>query len=108
MLEALVWEPGSGQMLSASFLDYAMPRADHFPPMEVELSEDPYQGKGNELRVKGGGEAGITPSPAALINAIIDALADTGIEHIDMPATPQRLWHAIQAAREAKHEAVKR
>ena len=64
-----------GQMLSASFLDYAMPRADHFPHMDIDLTEDPYRGKGNELRVKGGGEAGITPSPAALINAVIDALA---------------------------------
>jgi carbon-monoxide dehydrogenase large subunit len=103
MLEALVWEPGSGQMLSASFLDYAMPRADHFPSMDVELSEDPYRGKGNELRVKGGGEAGITPSPAALINAVVDALSETGIEHIDMPATPQRLWSAIRAARAGKN-----
>ena len=75
--------------------------------MDVELSEDPYRGKGNDLRVKGGGEAGITPSPAALINAIIDALADTGIEHIDMPATPQRLWDAIKSAREGKHKAAK-
>ncbi len=98
MLEALVWEPGSGQMLSASFLDYAMPRADHFPHMDVDLTEDPYRGQGNELRVKGGGEAGITPSPAALINAVIDALSGLGIEHLDMPATPQRLWDAIRKA----------
>ena len=98
MLEALVWEPGSGQMLSASFLDYAMPRADHFPHMDVDLTEDPYRGQGNELRVKGGGEAGITPSPAALINAVIDALSGLGIEHLDMPATPQRLWTAIRKA----------
>ena len=98
MLEALVWEPGSGQMLSASFLDYAMPRADHFPHMDVDLTEDPYRGQGNELRVKGGGEAGITPSPAALINAVIDALSGLGIEHLDMPATPQRLWGAIRKA----------
>ena len=98
MLEAMVWEPGSGQMLSASFLDYAMPRADHFPHMDVDLTEDPYRGQGNELRVKGGGEAGITPSPAALINAVIDALSGIGIEHLDMPATPQRLWDAIRKA----------
>ena len=100
MLEALIWEPGSGQMLSASFMDYAMPRADHFPRyLDIDLTEDPYQGKGNELRVKGGGEAGITPSPAAFINAVIDAVSEAGIEHIDMPATPQRLWAAIRAAR---------
>jgi len=96
MMEAAVYEPGSGQLLSASFLDYGMPRADHFPDMRVDLTEDPT--KGNELRVKGGGEAGITPSSAVLMNAVIDALSDIGIEHIDMPATPQRVWAAIRAA----------
>ena len=97
MMEAAVYEPGSGQLLSASFLDYGMPRADHFPHMDVELTEDPT--KGNALRVKGGGEAGITPSSAVLINAVLDALAGFGIEHMDMPATPQRVWAAICAAR---------
>jgi carbon-monoxide dehydrogenase large subunit len=98
MMEAMVWEPGSGQMMSASFMDYAMPRADQFPEFDIELTEDPYKGQGNTLRVKGGGEAGITPSSAALINAVIDALSGMGIEHIDMPVTPQRLWSAIRAA----------
>src|SRR5262249_7025800 len=97
MMEAAVYEPASGQLLSGSFLDYGMPRADHFPPMEVELTEDPT--KGNALRVQGGGEAGITPSSAVLINAVLDALAGFGIEHMDMPATPQRVWAAICAAR---------
>jgi carbon-monoxide dehydrogenase large subunit len=97
MMEAAVYEPGSGQLISASFLDYGMPRADHFPHMDVELVEDPT--KGNVLRVKGGGEAGITPSSAVLMNAVMDALSDTGIEHMDMPATPQRVWAAIRAAR---------
>jgi aerobic carbon-monoxide dehydrogenase large subunit len=101
MLEACTYEPGSGQLLSASFLDYGMPRADHFPHMDVDLTEDPTKDptKRNALRVKGGGEAGITPSSAVLINAVMDALAETGIEHLDMPATPQRVWAAIQAAR---------
>jgi carbon-monoxide dehydrogenase large subunit len=97
MLEACIYEPGSGQLLSASFLDYGMPRADHFPNMEVELTEDPTHG--NVLRVKGGGEAGITPSSAVLMNAVMDALSDIGIEHMDMPATPQRIWDAIREAR---------
>ena len=98
MMEAAVYEPGSGQLLSASFMDYGIPRADHLPQaFEVELTEDPT--KGNALRVKGGGEAGITPSSAVLINAVLDALSEIGIEHIDMPATPQRLWAAIRAAR---------
>jgi aerobic carbon-monoxide dehydrogenase large subunit len=94
MLEAAVYEGASGELLSASFLDYAMPRADHLPSFAVELTEDPT--KGNALRVKGGGEAGITPSPAALINAVIDALGDHGIEHLDMPATPQCVWAAMR------------
>jgi carbon-monoxide dehydrogenase large subunit len=97
MMEAAVYEPGSGQLISASFLDYGMPRADHFPHMDVELTEDPT--KGNALRVKGGGEAGITPSSAVLMNAVMDALSGTGIEHLDMPATPQRVWAAIRDAR---------
>jgi carbon-monoxide dehydrogenase large subunit len=98
MMEAAIYEPGSGQLLSASFLDYGMPRADHFPHLDVELTEDPT--KGNALRVKGGGEAGITPSSAVLMNAVLDALSGMGIEHMDMPATPQRVWRAICAARD--------
>jgi carbon-monoxide dehydrogenase large subunit len=97
LMEALIWEPGSAQMLSASFMDYPMPRADHFPDFEIELTEDPT--RGNALRVKGGGEAGITPSPAALINAIVDALSPLGIEHVEMPATSERLWRAIARAK---------
>jgi carbon-monoxide dehydrogenase large subunit len=98
LMEAAVYEEGSGQLISASFLDYGMPRADHFPHMDVELTEDPT--KGNALRVKGGGEAGITPSSAVLINAVMDALSNLGIEHMDMPATPQRVWTAIRVARQ--------
>jgi carbon-monoxide dehydrogenase large subunit len=75
-----------------------MPRADHFPHLDVELTEDPT--KGNALRVKGGGEAGITPSSAVLMNAVLDALSGMGIEHMDMPATPQRVWSAIRATRD--------
>jgi carbon-monoxide dehydrogenase large subunit len=95
MLERCAYEGASGELLSASFLDYAMPRADHFPSFDVELTEHPT--KGNALRVKGGGEAGITASPAALINAVLDALGALGIEHLDMPATPERVWAAMGA-----------
>jgi carbon-monoxide dehydrogenase large subunit len=87
----------NGQMLTGSFLDYAMPRADLVPSFDITLIEDPTHG--NPLRVKGGGEAGITPALAAVMNAIMDALKDYGIDHIDMPATPDRIWSAIQAAR---------
>jgi carbon-monoxide dehydrogenase large subunit len=90
----------NGQVLSGSFMDYGLPRADQFPGFDVELTEDPTGG--NPLRVKGGGESGITPSLAAVINALVDALGDYGIEHIEMPATPLRVWAAIQQATKTK------
>ena len=99
MMEAAVYEPGSGQLLSASFLDYGMPRADHFPPMEVALTEDPT--KGNALRVKGGGEAGITPSSAVLMNAVIDALSEYRHRAHRHAGEPQRIWAAIQVAQKS-------
>jgi carbon-monoxide dehydrogenase large subunit len=96
-----VLHDASGQVLSGSFMDYAMPRAGMVPSFDVVLAEDPT--KGNPLRVKGGGEAGITPALAAIVNAIVDALSVHGIEHMDMPATPSRVWAAIRtAARQAK------
>jgi carbon-monoxide dehydrogenase large subunit len=96
-----VLHDSSGQVLSGSFMDYAIPRADMVPSFDVALAEDPT--KGNPLRIKGGGEAGITPALAAVVNAIVDALSVHGIEHLDMPATPSRVWAAIQAAaRQAK------
>jgi aerobic carbon-monoxide dehydrogenase large subunit len=94
--ECFTHDPLSGQVLTGSFMDYAMPRADMVPSFRVELAEDPT--KGNPLRVKGGGEAGITPALAATMNAVVDALSVYGIEHIDMPATPARVWAAIKAA----------
>ena len=96
LLEDVVYSE-TGQVLSGSFMDYALPRARHVPSFAVELAEDPT--KGNPLRVKGGGEAGITPALAVVMNAIMDALKDYGVEHIDMPATPHRIWSAIQAAK---------
>lgn len=96
LCEAFMTDPASGQALSASFMDYAMPRADMVPSFAVDLSEDPTSG--NPLRVKGGGEAGITPALAAITNAIVDALSPLGVEHIDMPATPARVWAALRDA----------
>ena len=87
----------SGQVVAGSFMDYAVPRADNLPSFEVELTEDPTIG--NPLRVKGGGESGTTPAPAATINAVCDALAELGIEHIATPATSHRIWRAIREAR---------
>jgi aerobic carbon-monoxide dehydrogenase large subunit len=87
----------SGQVLTGSFMDYAMPRADMVPSFNIALTEDPTHG--NPLRVKGGGEAGITPALAVVMNAIMDALKDHGVGHMDMPATPARIWSAIQTAK---------
>jgi carbon-monoxide dehydrogenase large subunit len=94
--ECFTHDAASGQVLTGSFMDYAMPRADMVPSFTVELAEDPT--KGNPLRVKGGGEAGITPALAAIMNAVVDALPVYGIEHMDMPATPARVWATIAAA----------
>ncbi|MBX9845497.1 MAG: xanthine dehydrogenase family protein molybdopterin-binding subunit [Xanthobacteraceae bacterium] len=88
-----------GQVLTGSFMDYGIPRANLVPSFDIALTEDPT--KGNPLRVKGGGEAGITPALAVVMNAIMDALKDHGVEHMDMPATPHRIWEAIQKAKAA-------
>jgi carbon-monoxide dehydrogenase large subunit len=75
-------------------MDYTMPRADSMPSMDVSTYEVPC--KNNPLGVKGCGEAGSVASPAAVINAIIDALEHLGVKEIDMPATPQAIWQTIQ------------
>jgi carbon-monoxide dehydrogenase large subunit len=93
MLEHTVFDPESGQLLSGSFMDYALPRADNLPDVEVDLLEIPCAT--NALGVKGAGEAGAVGSPPALINAIIDALRGDGVTSIDMPATPERVWRAL-------------
>jgi len=80
----------AGQLLTGSFMDYAMPRADNLPLFDFSTVEVPC--KTNGMGVKGCGEAGTVGSPAAVINAVIDALADVGVRKVDMPATPQKLW----------------
>ena len=97
LLEECRYDRESGQMLSASFMDYAMPRADHFPELVTELSELP--SPTNPLGIRAGGEGGTTPALAAVANAIVDALAELGVEHIELPATPERVWRAIRSAR---------
>lgn len=86
----------SGQLLSATLMDYAMPRASDLPSFGV--AANPVPTKTNPLGVKGAGEAGIVGAPAAIMNAVCDALAPLGIRHMQMPATPARVWQAIQAA----------
>jgi aerobic carbon-monoxide dehydrogenase large subunit len=100
LMENTVYDPASGQLLSASFMDYAMPRAEHAPEFVFETRNVPC--KTNPLGVKGAGEAGAIGSCPAVINAIVDALwRSHRIRHIDMPATPQRIWEAIQTAQKS-------
>lgn len=99
VLERTVYDPESGQLVSASFMDYGIPRADDLPDIDVDLIEIPCAT--NPLGVKGAGEAGAVGSPPAVINAVVDALAEDGVSHIDMPVTPERLWRAISAAKAA-------
>lgn len=98
-LERTAYDPASGQLLSGSFMDYALPRADDLPDIEVEFVEVPCAT--NPLGVKGAGEAGAVGSPPAVINAILDALDEAGVRGIDMPATPERVWRAITAGKAA-------
>jgi len=95
--EQCVYDPRSGQLLSGSLLDYALPRADLLPGFNTEISEVP--STTNPLGMRGGSEGGITPGLAAVANAVVDALAEFGVAHIELPATPERVWRAIRAAR---------
>jgi len=95
LMESIVFDD-NGQLVTGSFQDYAMPRAEDFPDLVSRLTEVP--ATTNPLGVKGAGEAGATGAPPAVITAILDALRPLGIEHIDMPATPLRVWQAIHAA----------
>jgi carbon-monoxide dehydrogenase large subunit len=96
LLEGIVFDPDSGQALTASFLDYAMPRADDLPSFGFGHHDVPCTT--NPLGVKGAGEAGCVGAPAAVVNAILDALKPLGVSDISMPATPQRVWQAIRDA----------
>lgn len=96
-IENCVYDAGSGQLMSGSFMDYALPRAADLPPLVVDIKDDA-PCMTNPLGIKGSGEAGAVGAPPAVINAIVDALSDLGIHHIDMPATPERIWRAIQGA----------
>ena len=93
MLENCIYDDESGQLLTATYMDYAMPRADDFPYFKV--GNNVTACTHNPLGVKGCGEAGAIGSPPAFINAVTDAI---GVKHIDMPATPERVWRAMQAA----------
>jgi carbon-monoxide dehydrogenase large subunit len=98
LMENIVFDPDSGQMLSASFADYAMPRATDLPA-HYELDFIDVPAKTNPLGVKGVGEAGCVGAPPAVMNAILDALRPRGVTHLDMPATPRRVWEALRGAK---------
>jgi carbon-monoxide dehydrogenase large subunit len=95
------YDAETGQLQSATFMDYAMPRADMLPSFTTEISEVP--STSNPLGLRGGGEGGTTPALGAVVNAIVDALAEFGVEHIEMPATPERVWRAIGGASPAPY-----
>ncbi len=100
LLEGCIYDRESGQLLTGTLMDYALPRADDLPSFKVatEVTACTH----NPLGVKGCGEAGAIGAPAAVINAIVDALAPLGVRDIEMPATPQRVWQTIQAAKNGK------
>jgi len=97
LMEQVVYDPESGQLLTASFMDYAMPRADTLPDMHIE--SHPVPTKLNPLGAKGAGEAGTVGALPAVINAVMSALAPVGVRQLDMPASAARVWQAIQGAR---------
>jgi carbon-monoxide dehydrogenase large subunit len=96
LLEQCVYDADSGQLLTGSLMDYALPRADDLPSFTVGTKVTPCTH--NPLGAKGCGEAGAIGAPAAAMNAVMDALAPVGVTHLDMPASPHRVWRAIRAA----------
>ena len=99
LYEHAVYDRDTAQLITGSFMDYVMPRADMLPSFEIALEEVPC--KTNPIGVKGIGESGTIGAPPAVINAVIDALAPLGIDRIEMPATPGRVWQTIRAAKGA-------
>ena len=96
LFEDVVYEPGTGQLQSGSFMDYCMPRADDMPSFTLDDHAVPCTS--NPLGVKGGGESGTVPAMPAIIHAILDALGPHAVTHIDMPATPHTVWRAMRDA----------
>ena len=98
LLEQALFDADTGQILSGSLMDYALPRAGDIPAFEGHLTPD-FPTSANRLGVKGSGQAGAIAAPATVMNAVMNALAPLGVRHLDMPATPFRIWQAIAAAR---------
>jgi aerobic carbon-monoxide dehydrogenase large subunit len=106
LFERVEYDAESGQLLTGSFMDYCMPRADDVCSMEV--GGNPVPTKLNPLGVKGAGEAGTVGALPAAMNAIMDALAPLGVKELDMPATGDRVWRAIRGARGAPLQGLQR
>jgi len=100
LVEQVAYDRESGQLLSSSFTDYCMPRADDLPDFTMDFREVPC--RTNPLGVKGIGEAGSVGAPPTIVNAILDALRPLGVEHVDMPATPAEVWSRLHSARRAR------
>ena len=98
-MENCVYDAQSGQLTTGSFMDYTMPRADNFPSFDLDVNE--VLCTTNPMGIKGAGEAGTVGALGATINALVDALSGLGIRHVEMPATPERVWRAIQEAKAA-------
>jgi carbon-monoxide dehydrogenase large subunit len=96
LIEDMIYEPGSGQLISGSFFDYGIPRAGMMPPIDSQLAEIPC--KTNPLGVKGVGEGGTIAAPPTVVNAVLDALRPLGVDDIQMPMSPPRVWEAINDA----------
>jgi carbon-monoxide dehydrogenase large subunit len=96
LMEHVSYDPDSGQLLSASPMDYALPRAADLPPLPVRFLEVPTES--NPLGTKGAGQAGAIAAPHTVVLAVLDALAPLGVSEIDMPATPERVWRAVRDA----------
>ncbi|MEA2780415.1 MAG: aerobic carbon-monoxide dehydrogenase large subunit [Rhodospirillaceae bacterium] len=97
LFEHTIYDPETGQLVTGSLMDYQLPRALDLPEFKIEFHNVPC--KTNPLGIKGAGEAGAIGAPPAVINALVDALAEWGVSHIDMPATPQHIWGAINGQR---------
>ncbi|MCW5704698.1 MAG: molybdopterin-dependent oxidoreductase, partial [Bradyrhizobium sp.] len=100
LFELAAYEADTGQVLTGSLMDYALPRAGDIPSFEGALTQD-FPSHANRLGVKGVGQAGAIASSGTIMNAVMNALAPLGVTHLDMPATPERVWQMIRRARGA-------
>jgi carbon-monoxide dehydrogenase large subunit len=97
LIEQIVHNRDSGQLLTGSFMDYCMPRVDNFPFFDADFTEIPCST--HPLGIRPAGEGGTTPALGVTMNAVVDALSELGVAHMDMPATPEKVWQAILGSR---------